>query len=121
MREFEPPMRTTGGRVGSFVLLFVCAAGLAASSVNTSKGIRYGIQDDGWLAFGPGTLDQQRDGGRRRVVESKRWSSAITSGSSTASPEGRGPTLPVWRRILEEWEDVVSVAPHRDVSGLRSP
>jgi hypothetical protein len=45
--------------VGSFVLLSVCAAGLAASSVNASKGIRYGIQDDAWLAFDPGTLDQR--------------------------------------------------------------
>jgi hypothetical protein len=35
--------------------------------------------------------------GGRRVVELKRWSSA-TFGSSTASPEGRGPKLPVWWR-----------------------
>jgi hypothetical protein len=39
-------------------------------------------------------------GGMRRVVESSRWSSATTSGSSTASPEARGLTLPVWWRAF---------------------
>ena len=52
-------MRTTGGGVTLFVLLFVVAACVAASSVQASKGVRYGIQDDAWLEFGPGTLDQR--------------------------------------------------------------
>ncbi len=52
-------MRTTGGRVRLFVLLFAVAACVGASSVEASRGVRYGIQDDGWLEFGPGTLDQR--------------------------------------------------------------
>ena len=32
---------------------------VAASSVQASSGVRYGIQDDAWLESGPGTLDQR--------------------------------------------------------------
>src|SRR5918994_4234611 len=42
-----------------FVLLFAVAAGVASSSGRASTGIQYGIQDDAWLEFGPGTLDQR--------------------------------------------------------------
>jgi hypothetical protein len=52
-------MRTTTGRVTLFVLLFALAASLAASSARGSSGVRYGIQDDAWLEFGPGTLNQR--------------------------------------------------------------
>ena len=52
-------MTTTTGRMTLFVLLFAVAACVAASSVQASKGVRYGIQDDGWLEFGPGTLNQR--------------------------------------------------------------
>jgi hypothetical protein len=52
-------MRTTTGRVTLFVLLFALAAAVAASSVQASSGVRYGIQDDAWLEFGPGTLNQR--------------------------------------------------------------
>jgi len=41
------------------LLLLGLVAGVAASSVQASAGIRYGIQDDAWLEFGPGTLDQR--------------------------------------------------------------
>ncbi|HJU47869.1 MAG TPA: hypothetical protein VJ689_07050, partial [Gaiellaceae bacterium] len=50
-------MRTIGGRMTLFVLLLVVAACVAAGSVPASSGVRYGIQDDGWLEFGPGTLN----------------------------------------------------------------
>src|SRR3954447_15602872 len=50
-------MRTTTGRMTLFVLLAVVAACVAASSVQASTSVRYGIQDDAWLEFGPGTLD----------------------------------------------------------------
>ena len=52
-------MRTTGGRMGLFVMLFAVSACFAASSVQASKSVRYGIQDDAWLEFGPGKLDQR--------------------------------------------------------------
>ena len=42
-----------------FVLVFLVAACVGASSVQASKGVQYGIQDDAWLEFGPGKLDQR--------------------------------------------------------------
>ena len=51
-------MRTTTGRMTLFGLLLVAAC-VAASSVQASSGVRYGIQDDTWLEFGPRTLDQR--------------------------------------------------------------
>ena len=41
------------------VLLFAVAACVAASSVQASNSIKYGIQDDAWLEFGPGKLNQR--------------------------------------------------------------
>ena len=52
-------MRTMGGRIRLFVLLCAVAACVAASSAQAAHGVRYGIQDDAWLEFGPGTLDQR--------------------------------------------------------------
>jgi hypothetical protein len=52
-------MRTTAARIALFVLLLVLAACVAASSVQASGGVRYGIQDDGWLEYGPGTLNKR--------------------------------------------------------------
>ena len=51
-------MTTTTGRTTLLVLLFAIATGVA-SSAQASTGVRYGIQDDAWLEFGPGTLDQR--------------------------------------------------------------
>jgi hypothetical protein len=47
-------MRTT-----AFALLCALAACVAASSAHASNRIQYGIQDDAWLEFGPGTLEQR--------------------------------------------------------------
>ena len=47
-------MRTTTGRMMLFVLLVVLAACIAASSAQASSGVRFGIQDDAWLEWGPG-------------------------------------------------------------------
>jgi hypothetical protein len=52
-------MQTTAGRMTLFALLFVLAVCVAASSVQASSSVRYGIQDDAWLEFGPGTLNQR--------------------------------------------------------------
>jgi hypothetical protein len=52
-------MRTTTGRTTLCVLLFAFVACAAASSVQASTHIQYGIQDDSWLEFGPGTLNQR--------------------------------------------------------------
>src|SRR5215813_2238329 len=44
-------------------LLIVAAAALAllASQAYASPAIRYGVQDDAWLRYGPGTLTQRLD------------------------------------------------------------
>ena len=42
-----------------FAVLFGVAACVAASSVRASGSIQYGIQDDAWLEYGPGTLNQR--------------------------------------------------------------
>src|SRR4051794_38698741 len=47
-------MRTT-----AFALLCALAACVAVSSAHASNRIQYGIQDDAWLEFGPGTLEQR--------------------------------------------------------------
>src|SRR3954470_23978690 len=52
-------MRTTGRRLMVFVVLMSVAACVAASRAQPSSGVRYGIQDDAWLQFGPGTLNQR--------------------------------------------------------------
>jgi hypothetical protein len=52
-------MRTTAGRLTVLVLLATLGACVAASSVGASSSVRYGIQDDAWLEFGPGTLNQR--------------------------------------------------------------
>ena len=56
---FVPPMRTSTGRLTLCVLLCALAACVGTSSAQSSSGIRYGIQDDAWLEFGPGTLNQR--------------------------------------------------------------
>ncbi|HZP73973.1 MAG TPA: hypothetical protein VFA97_11425 [Gaiellaceae bacterium] len=52
-------MRSTGGRLKLFVLLVAVAACVSTASAQAAKSIRYGIQDDAWLEYGPGTLDQR--------------------------------------------------------------
>lgn len=42
-------------------LAFAIAAALAAPPASASRYARFGVQDDGWLLYGPGTLDQRLD------------------------------------------------------------
>jgi hypothetical protein len=42
-----------------FAVLIAVLACVAESSVQASNGLRYGIQDDAWLQYGPGTLNQR--------------------------------------------------------------
>ena len=87
-------MRTTGGRMRVFVLLFAVAACVAASSVHASNGIRYGIQDDAWLEFGPGKLNQRLATFKRLGVPLVRftlhWNEiALRRPTNPASPRDR--------------------------------
>jgi hypothetical protein len=52
-------MRPTTRRTALVVLLSAVAACVAASSPGASSGVRYGIQDDAWLEYGPGSLEQR--------------------------------------------------------------
>jgi len=52
-------MGTTTGRMTLYALLLVVGACVGASSVQASKGVQFGIQDDTWLEFGPGNLNQR--------------------------------------------------------------
>jgi hypothetical protein len=60
VRDSGPPMRTTGLPVMMLLaVLLAVAACVRPGAVHASAGVRYGIQDDAWLEFGPGTLDQR--------------------------------------------------------------
>ena len=52
-------MRTPAARVMLFAFLCVLAAVVAPSSSQASSRVQFGIQDDAWLEWGPGTLDQR--------------------------------------------------------------
>jgi hypothetical protein len=43
------------------ILLFALAAFAAPASAGASTSIRYGVQDDAWLQYGPGTLSDRLD------------------------------------------------------------
>ncbi|MGZ4334777.1 MAG: hypothetical protein ACXVRJ_10975, partial [Gaiellaceae bacterium] len=51
--------RQASERLVLLVLLLAVSVCVGASSVQASGGVRYGIQDDAWLEFGPGTLNQR--------------------------------------------------------------
>ena len=85
-----------------FVMLFAVAATacVAASSVHASKGVRYGIQDDAWLEFGPGTLNQRLATFKRLGVPlvrfTLRWNEiALRRPANPTSPRDRAYD---WRR-----------------------
>jgi hypothetical protein len=46
-------------RIALVVLLSLVAVGAATSSAGASSGVRFGIQDDAWLEYGPGTLERR--------------------------------------------------------------
>src|SRR6478752_6380980 len=110
VREFEPPMRTPGGRMRMCVLLlFAAAACVGASTVHASKGIRYGIQDDAWLEFGPGTLNQRLATFKRLGVPLVRFT---LHWNEIARRRPRNPTSPTDRAY--DWR-----RPDRVLRGLR--
>jgi hypothetical protein len=82
------------------LLLFAVAACVGASSVHASKGIRYGIQDDAWLEFGSGTLNQRLATFKRLGVPlvrfTLRWNEiALRRPTDPSSPRDRAYD---WRR-----------------------
>jgi hypothetical protein len=43
------------------LVLAAVALGAAAAPADASRYVRYGLQDDAWIAYGPGTLDERLD------------------------------------------------------------
>jgi hypothetical protein len=56
------------------VLLAAVVACVAAGQAQASKGVEYGIQDDAWLEYGPGTLNQRLTTFKRLGVQLVRFS-----------------------------------------------
>jgi hypothetical protein len=48
-----------GGRLTLVAIAVAVAACTGTASAHASSAVRYGIQDDAWLQYGPGTLDQR--------------------------------------------------------------
>src|SRR3954462_14687247 len=104
-------MRRAGSRLMLFVVLSAVAACVAARPAEPSRGVRYGIQDDAWLQFGPGTLNQRLATFKRLGVPLVRftlhWNEiAMRRPADPASPRDRAYD---WRR------------PDRVLRGLRRP
>ena len=91
------------------MLLVVLAACVAASSVQASPGVRYGIQDDTWLEFGPGTLNKRLATFKRLGVPIVRFT---LRWNEIARSRPKNPTSP--RDPAYEWR-----RPDRVLRGLR--
>src|SRR5262245_29915460 len=102
-------MRRNGGGVGLCVLLLLVAACVAAGSVQASKQARFGIQDDAWLQFGPGSLDQRLNTFKRLGVPLVRFT---LRWDQIARRRPKNPTSPRDRRY--DWR-----RPDRVLRGLR--
>ena len=48
-----------GGRALLVAALLAVSAGVASTPSHASNGIKYGIQDDAWLEYGPGKLNDR--------------------------------------------------------------
>src|SRR5262245_31226043 len=92
--------RTSLLRLAVLVMLAAFAAGIAASSGHASGGVRYGIQDDAWLEFGPGTLNQRLATFKRLGVPlvrfSLRWNEVARK--RPQQPTSPGDRAYDWRR-----------------------
>jgi hypothetical protein len=81
-------------------LLVAFAACVAASSAHASSGVQYGIQDDAWLEFGPGTLDQRLATFKRLGVPVVRFTLRWNEVARRRPKQPTSPTDPAyeWRR-----------------------
>jgi hypothetical protein len=93
-------MTTTTGRIALFVLLCTVAACAAARPAHASSDVQFGIQDDAWLEFGPGTLERRLATFERLGVPFVRFT---LRWNQTAPRRPKAPTSPRdraydWRR-----------------------
>jgi len=87
-------MQTLAGRILLLGLLFALVACAATTSAHASPRVQYGIQDDTWLEFGPGTIDQRLTTFKRLGVPlvrfTLRWNEiALRRPKNAASPTDR--------------------------------
>jgi hypothetical protein len=82
------------------VLLVAVAACVVASPAHASRGVQYGIQDDAWLEFGPGTLNQRLSTFKRLGVPLVRFSLHWNAIAPRRPKHPASPTDPAydWRR-----------------------
>ena len=76
------------------LVVFACALGAATDRAEAAKGVQFGIQDDAWLEFGPGTLNQRLTTFKRLGVPlvrfTLRWNKiAPRRPANAASPRDR--------------------------------
>jgi hypothetical protein len=107
--KFEPRMRTAIHRLGLFVSLCAVAACVGVSSAQASTGVRFGIQDDAWLEYGPGKLNQRLATFRRLGVPLVRFT---IHWNQVARRRPKHPTSP--RDRAYDWRE-----PDRILRGLR--
>jgi hypothetical protein len=70
----------------SLAVMCACALAFAAPQADASTGVRFGIQDDAWLGYGPGTLESRLDTLDRLGVKLVRYT-IFWDQVATARPE----------------------------------
>jgi hypothetical protein len=91
-------------RFVTLAVLPVLAATLAAAPASGSRYVRYGVQDDAWLASGPGTLEHRLDLLERAGVSVVRFTLRWDQIAAARPADGRDPDDPAYR-----WEPVAGV------------
>jgi hypothetical protein len=84
-------------RATSICALAAAAAAVFASAAPASPGVRYGIQDDAWLMYGPGTLSQRLDLLQRLGVDVVRLSIRWNVVAPTQPKRALSATDPAYR------------------------
>src|SRR5262249_44904416 len=83
-----------------FVLLAAVAACMAVGNAQASSSIRYGIQDDAWLEYGPGKLNQRLETFKRLGVPLVRFT---VHWNQVAAKQPKAPSSP--RDPAYDWRE----------------
>src|SRR2546427_7448343 len=96
--------------------LAAAAAAVFASAAPASPGVRYGIQDDAWLMYGPGTLSQRLDLLQQLGVEVVRLSIRWNVVAPTEPKRALSATDPAYRWGM--YDSVLNGLTERRISPL---
>jgi hypothetical protein len=88
-------------RLLSALVPILAAAAVGAPAATASPSVRYGVQDDAWLASGPGTLDGRLDILERMGVSLVRFTLRWDRIAPAPPRDARDPDDPAYR-----WEEV---------------